>query len=498
MSLTKATNSMILGASINVLDYGADPSGTSDSTFALQSAINAAIDSPTTGEVVLPYGRYLISAPLVLSSRPTSGTERTVALKITGLAVGGNAVNGNPRMYGALLIADSGFTGSAMLSCDLTAINLGFDGTQLEFENLTFFADGNAAKCIYINNAINVTFTRVTCQMPTDIGIHLDGANTYSVNFNDIYVSGGNPSNTANPANYAVKSTARFALYNRIVVDGCQTGIAASGDQSIITNCHLEGQARCVDISSTGGGYARVTQCLLNPYAAGQTGWFASGYAVYIEGLGAGAAVQNIIAHNSMASLTGTNPAAIYLKNTVRNVIQSNNIYSDTCIETDGIGGHLTVSNNILNAPVSGVAIKNNANFYVDYDLGNQWLLGGGPGVFSGTGASKVRVSALPYSTFAGNPEVTISTTATTIQTMLTTADAPCMLQVAGYDAGTAAAFCDLVMVAWGAVHVVSSNTSAGVPAARTYTFSSPNVRLAMASGSYLVRTLASQWQNIY
>lgn len=498
MSLTKATNSMILGASVNVLDYGADPTGSTDSTSAIQAAIDAAIDSPTMGEVVFPYGRYVISQPLVLSARPTSGTERTIALKMTGLAVGGNAVNGNPRMYGALLIADSGFTGSAMLSCNLTAINLGFDGTQLEFENLTFFADGNAAKCIYINNAINVTFTRVTCQMPTDIGIHLDGANTYSVNFNDIYVSGGNPSNTANPANYAVKSTARFALYNRIVVDGCQTGIAASGDQSIITNCHLEGQARCVDLSSTGGGYARVTQCLLNPYAAGQTGWFASGYAVYIEGLGAGAAVQNIIAHNSIAALDGTNPAAIYLKDTYRNVIEANYIFSNACVETNGLGQYLTINDNILNAPVGGVAVKNGADMFVSYNLGNQWLLGGAPGVFSGAYANKVRVSALPYATFAGNPEATISTAATTIQTFLTTADAPCLLQVAGYDAGTGGAFCDLVMVAWGAVHVVSSNTSAGVPAARTYTFSSPNVRLAMASGSYLVRTLASQWQNIY
>jgi len=41
MSLTKATNSMIQGAPINVLDYGADPTGAVDSTLALRAACAA-------------------------------------------------------------------------------------------------------------------------------------------------------------------------------------------------------------------------------------------------------------------------------------------------------------------------------------------------------------------------------------------------------------------------------------------------------------------------
>lgn len=42
MSLTKATFSMINGAVYNVLDYGADPTGTNSSTTAIQAAIDAA------------------------------------------------------------------------------------------------------------------------------------------------------------------------------------------------------------------------------------------------------------------------------------------------------------------------------------------------------------------------------------------------------------------------------------------------------------------------
>jgi hypothetical protein len=58
MSLTKATYSMIQGAPVNVLDYGADPTGATDSTAAIQAALNAIT---TGGQVVFPPGTYLVS-----------------------------------------------------------------------------------------------------------------------------------------------------------------------------------------------------------------------------------------------------------------------------------------------------------------------------------------------------------------------------------------------------------------------------------------------------
>lgn len=65
MSLTKATYSMINGASANVLDYGADPTGVADSTAAIQAAIDAA------ATVYIPVGTYLISSSLKLHSNIT-------------------------------------------------------------------------------------------------------------------------------------------------------------------------------------------------------------------------------------------------------------------------------------------------------------------------------------------------------------------------------------------------------------------------------------------
>lgn len=57
MSLTKVTYSMIAGAQVNVLDYGADATGATDSTAAIQAAIDAAIAGQ--GEVYIPAGTYL-------------------------------------------------------------------------------------------------------------------------------------------------------------------------------------------------------------------------------------------------------------------------------------------------------------------------------------------------------------------------------------------------------------------------------------------------------
>ena len=43
MSLTKATYSMIDGASINVLDYGADPTGATNSHAAITAAFSKSL-----------------------------------------------------------------------------------------------------------------------------------------------------------------------------------------------------------------------------------------------------------------------------------------------------------------------------------------------------------------------------------------------------------------------------------------------------------------------
>ena len=59
MGLTKASFSMINGIPLNILDYGADPTGVAESTQALQNAVTAAVAAGNS--VYMPAGTHTLS-----------------------------------------------------------------------------------------------------------------------------------------------------------------------------------------------------------------------------------------------------------------------------------------------------------------------------------------------------------------------------------------------------------------------------------------------------
>jgi len=61
MSLTKVSYSMITGAPVNVLDYGATGDGVTDDTVAIQAAITA-VNAEGGGIVYIPVGTYIVGA----------------------------------------------------------------------------------------------------------------------------------------------------------------------------------------------------------------------------------------------------------------------------------------------------------------------------------------------------------------------------------------------------------------------------------------------------
>lgn len=66
MSLTKVSYSMITGASVNVLDYGAIPNGTTDCTSAIQAAIDSINVTNGGGIVYFPKGVYKTTATITV------------------------------------------------------------------------------------------------------------------------------------------------------------------------------------------------------------------------------------------------------------------------------------------------------------------------------------------------------------------------------------------------------------------------------------------------
>lgn len=82
MALTRVHDRMISGAPINVIDYGADPSGVADSTSAIQAAFDAAASSNELANVkavVFPEGLYKVSSSITISSQNIYVTATGIA-----------------------------------------------------------------------------------------------------------------------------------------------------------------------------------------------------------------------------------------------------------------------------------------------------------------------------------------------------------------------------------------------------------------------------------
>jgi hypothetical protein len=82
MSLTKVSYSMINGAQVNVLDFGADPTGSTNSTAAFQ----AAVDSLTYGggTVYVPAGTFLLDTVVFPYDNGPTNTQISTTINLIG------------------------------------------------------------------------------------------------------------------------------------------------------------------------------------------------------------------------------------------------------------------------------------------------------------------------------------------------------------------------------------------------------------------------------
>ena len=126
MALTKVHNRMISGAEFNVIDYGADLTGTADSTPAVQAAINAA-HTAGGGVVVVPSGTVKLTVQGTIASIGGTGPnsymlnfkdKSQVAMRFEGDVV---ADHGSTR-------ADV-FYLDTTTDCSFTGLNLTLNGT---------------------------------------------------------------------------------------------------------------------------------------------------------------------------------------------------------------------------------------------------------------------------------------------------------------------------------------------------------------------------------
>jgi len=260
MTLTKVTNSMVVGAPINVKDYGAKGDATTDDTAAIQSALNAV--SATGNCVYFPKGEYLITSSLSVSKQATyilgenpPSPSAAVRIKYTGLL----------DATLSMIFCTSDAQGFSIKNLYLNANDLaGYCLTQEGIgsptkltrgnfvSNITFFGYVTAAWVIgdstdTLNSAqfqlINAESIRIIgSALGTNAnGIHLNAQNCEFLNINGIYIdptpgrehtnhirqiSGGlNIKGLISTRARTASGTGGFAIYSRdqVVINGWRT-----------------------------------------------------------------------------------------------------------------------------------------------------------------------------------------------------------------------------------------------------------------------------------
>lgn len=174
MSLTKVSYSMINGAPVNVLDFGAVGDATTDDTVAIQNAINAA--AVTGADIYLPPGKYVVTDTLTI---PIHGAGTVGEQHGTGKIYGAGRNSFSPEGPGT----------AAYWGTQIVALNLGgkplFYATQsryFQLQDIQLFGPGLA--------------------VANSIGIHFDNQNSQwsliNVGMQDFYscIQLGKPGNT--------------------------------------------------------------------------------------------------------------------------------------------------------------------------------------------------------------------------------------------------------------------------------------------------------------
>lgn len=189
MSLTKASYSMINGALINVLDYGADPSGVSDSTAAINAA-SAAAHALTAGTVVDPYatktlggcvvffpaGKYTVSGKLTIYENcgfKGAGNRSSVIYSSYDGNIIENAPSATYDAFG-MLIEDLGIIGDRTKT---SQVGIGLlRAWEMVVKNVLVMNCGSHGIVMY--QGILNTFINVESQRNVGVGLAITGGIT--------------------------------------------------------------------------------------------------------------------------------------------------------------------------------------------------------------------------------------------------------------------------------------------------------------------------------
>jgi hypothetical protein len=429
MALTKVTYSMILGASVNVLDYGVVGNGVANDTAAIQAAV-AAVKAAGGGTLYFPKGTYKVVFPSGLSAY--------------------SSLFALPSNTGVMFDQGAEMQASAVTGSSLFASVFGVDKTALPVSNLRF-------------EGVNITQAAAGGGQELGQAITLEsGANSAALSITNVIINGCSftgfgsaiyilqrtSTGTTTRQVSGVTVTNNFGAENVSFITPDGEGIIIDGNNAYGFKPNPAGSFDAVSIHS--GANIRVTNNDFSYY-----GEFGVNVRNSPENLcgSSNIVIDGNIIHSILLKCVG-----IYLQPGesvygVRNVVVSNNNFSHGSDTNTGIGTYVdfgsgdtatpfdrfTVSGNtffglnnsiIVQSPlpefVSNVSITGNSSFQKTTNTGYalklttvvDCVVSGNTFTYAYTGASAdpVNVNYFYNSSFTGNMVAVYSTDAQSIR----------------------------------------------------------------------------------
>jgi len=306
MSLTKVSYSMIKGAYVNVLDFGATPVTTGLPTVDSTAAIQAALDYVTSSDnvngtaqtVFIPAGKYLVTAPLRVPS-------------VTRVIGAGK--------FQTELIADAGFVGASMMTDKGSA-------AKIQIEHIRFYS------------AFAPTTITDVIKLGYGIAFGTEGR------LYELIIRGATAQGQPMSAR-AINIVGNVAYLGYITVEYCGTGIY-EGPNSVANSyevCTVLGMDTYGFYLNTG---ARLVNCHMEAPTATATPYYVGRSAGLVNcdcSVGAGTTIAQIVYLDpgaigidvtSMVRYLGVGAVTTHILNDQRTISSDNPYWADTATET--------------------------------------------------------------------------------------------------------------------------------------------------------------------
>jgi len=358
MALTKATYSMIDGAPVNVLDYGADDTGLTDSA----AAFNLAFAASTT--VYVPRGTYLVNSQINVPSSGTLFGENKTNTVIKAGTLAQNVIS-LPQSNYNVRIRRLGIDCNSLASQGIVSISTTFgEAAHLLIEDVEI--NNSVGKNI---NLIFMTYAVLRDVYSSNISANGFGYGLYLQNCNNCEIHGGLYYNNRLASAVLLRSSTTLFLgarfYNdSLVVSPLLMELDSSFNNSIV-NCTFEPQGAAnvvTNISLTGstGVYNCTDNNFINCMFVGLTNTCTNVIAVGTANAAYKTKIQNctFIKPTSTSSILLTNQNDTLIENcadlvnydtpTYANVSVTNNSGNGFAIKTaiNGANGLFPLTNN--------------------------------------------------------------------------------------------------------------------------------------------------------